>query len=487
MKRRTFIKTAALSAAVAAAIATPQVVSAAGDPVISNIQIRGLNRVSKGAVLLALPVKEGDVMTPQNTALAMQQLYATGDFDDVKLSRDGDTFIVTVKERPTIGAVDFSGNNNIKKEDLEKIINQQGIRVGEALNTQSLNQIQKSLEDFYHSSGMYQAKVNTVITQLPRNRVDIKIEITEGKAAEIQQINIVGNKSFDEDVLLAQMQLRDDVPWWNFMANQRFNGQKFRADLEALKTFYMDRGFVNFKVDSTSVELTPDRKGIYLTIAIDEGERYKVHSFSVRGDTLKYGAELNEAITLQEGEIYNQRRVTENEKTLASILGKYGYANSEVKAFPIYNDKEKTVDLNFNVNPGSRVHVSQVLITGNDSTDDTVIRRELRQMDGSWLSSEAIEVSKTRLNRTGYFETVDVTTENVGATDDTVNVNTKVKERPTGSISGGIGIGTDSGLTIQASISQNNLFGWGTRANITSYENDYRKHMEIEIGTSHSP
>ena len=173
MKRRTFIKTAALSAAVAAAIATPQVVSAAGDPVISNIQIRGLNRVSKGAVLLALPVKEGDVMTPQNTALAMQQLYATGDFDDVKLSRDGDTFIVTVKERPTIGAVDFSGNNNIKKEDLEKIINQQGIRVGEALNTQSLNQIQKSLEDFYHSSGMYQAKVNTVITQLPRNRVDI--------------------------------------------------------------------------------------------------------------------------------------------------------------------------------------------------------------------------------------------------------------------------------------------------------------------------
>ncbi|MCI6346172.1 MAG: outer membrane protein assembly factor BamA [Succinatimonas sp.] len=479
MKRRTFIKTAALSAAVAAAIATPQVVSAAGDPVISNIQIRGLNRVSKGAVLLALPVKEGDVMTPQNTALAMQQLYATGDFDDVKLSRDGDTFIVTVKERPTIGAVDFSGNNNIKKEDLEKIINQQGIRVGEALNTQSLNQIQKSLEDFYHSSGMYQAKVNTVITQLPRNRVDIKIEITEGKAAEIQQINIVGNKSFDEDVLLAQMQLRDDVPWWNFMANQRFNGQKFRADLEALKTFYMDRGFVNFKVDSTSVELTPDRKGIYLTIAIDEGERYKVHSFSVRGDTLKYGAELNEAITLQEGEIYNQRRVTENEKTLASILGKYGYANSEVKAFPIYNDKEKTVDLNFNVNPGSRVHVSQVLITGNDSTDDTVIRRELRQMDGSWLSSEAIEVSKTRLNRTGYFETVDVTTENVGATDDTVNVNTKVKERPTGSISGGIGIGTDSGLTLQASISQNNLFGWGTRANITSYENDYRKHMEI--------
>lgn len=479
MKKMSIFKLATLSAAVAAAVAIPQIAYAQSETVITNIQVRGLNRVSKGAVLLALPVKEGDTVTPENTTLAMQQLYATGDFDDVKLSMDGGTFIVNVKERPTIGAVDFSGNNNIKKEDLEKIISQQGIKVGESLNTQALNQIQKSLEDFYHSSGMYQATVNAVITNLPRNRADIKIEITEGKAAEIAQINIVGNKTFDEDVLLAQMELRDDVPWWNFMASQRYNGQKFRADLEALKTFYMDRGFVNFKIDSTSVELTPDKKSIYLTITISEGERYSVSSYTVRGDTLKYEQELKDAITLHEGEIYNQRRVTENEKTLANILGKYGYANSEVKAYPIYNDTDKTVDLNFNVTPGARVHVSQVMITGNDTSDDTVVRRELRQMDGSWLSSEAIETSKTRLNRTGYFESVDITTESVGASDDTVNVNTKVKERPTGSISGGIGFGTDSGLTIQASISQNNLFGWGKRGNISSYENDYRKHMEV--------
>ncbi len=479
MRSHFSIKLASLSLAVASVLGMSTAAYAAGDPVISDIQIRGLNRVTKGAVLLALPVKEGDVMSRENTSLAMQRLYATGEFDDVKLSRDGNTFIVTVQERPTVGAIDFSGNVNIKKEDLEKVINDQGIRVGDPLNNQALNTIEKSLEDFYHSSGMYQASVKAVITNLPRNRADIKIEIIEGKAAEIQQINIVGNNSFPEDVLLAQMELRDDVPWWNFMANTKYNGQKFRADLESLKSFYMDRGYVNFKIDSTSVELTPDKKGIYLTIAINEGEQYKISGTSVRGDTLKYGEELNQAVTIENGEIYNQRRITENEKTLASILGKYGYANSEVKSFPVFNDKEKTVELQFNVMPGKRVHVSQVFISGNDTTDDTVIRRELRQMDGSWLSSEAIDVSKTRLNRTGYFESAEISTEKVGGSDDTVNVNTKVTERPTGAISGGIGFGTDSGLTIQAGISQSNLFGWGTQGAVNAYQNDYRKHMEV--------
>ena len=482
MNKLKTLRLASLSLAVSMALALPaQTLAQSSDVTISEIQIRGLNRVSKGAVLLALPVKEGDLLTKENVALSMRQLYATGDFDEVKLSRDGQKFIVTVKEKPTIGNIEFSGNTNIKEEDLKKILDQQGVSAGDPLNPQKLNQIEKSLEDFYHSSGMYQAKVKAVITNLPRNRADVKIEIIEGKAAEIAQINIVGNKSFDEEVLLAHMELRDDLPWWNFLGSTRYNGQKFRADLESLKSFYMNRGYVNFKVDSTSVEVTPDKKSIYLTIAITEGDQYTIKGTSLRGDTLKYGAELKQAISLEDGEIYNQRRITENEKILASVLGKYGYANSEVRAFPTYDDANKTVTINFNVIPGKRIHVSQVFIDGNDTTDDTVIRRELRQMDGSWLSSEAIEISKARLNRTGYFETVDVTTENAGATDDTVNVRTKVKERPTGSISGGIGFGTDSGLTIQAGISQNNLFGWGKRANISSYENDYRKHMELGL------
>ncbi len=479
MRTHFSLKLTSIGLAVAAAVSLSSSAIAAGDPVISDIQIRGLNRVTKGAVLLALPVREGDVMSKENIALSMNKLYATGEFNDVKLSRDGNSLIVTVSERPTIGAIDFSGNSGVKTEDLMKNIEAEGIRVGEPLDNQALNTIEKSLEDFYHSSGMYQASVKAVITNLPRNRADIKIEIIEGKAAEIKQINIVGNKSFPEDVLLAQMELKDDVPWWNISANKKYSGQKFTADLESLKSFYMNRGYVNFKIDSTSVELTPDKKGIYLTISVDEGDLYRVSKATVSGNTLKYKEELESTLFVDEGEPYNQQLITANEKALSSILGKYGYANSEVKAYPIFDEKEKTVALDFNVTPGNRVNVSQVFITGNDNTDDTVIRRELRQMDGSWLSSEAIDVSKNRLNRTGYFETVDIDTENVGSQQDTVNVTTKVKERPTGSISGGIGFGTDSGFTIQGGISQTNLFGLGTQGTIQAYKNKYRRHMEL--------
>ena len=452
---------------------------AANNDVVSGIQIRGLNRVAKGAVLLALPIRQGDVLTAEKSALALKQLYATGDFEDVSLFMDNDTLVVDVKERPTIGEVSFSGNDQMPEENLRKVIEDQGLRSGEPLNLERLNLVKQSLEDFYHSAGMYQAKVNAVVTDLPRNRANIKLEFVEGVAAEIKQINIVGNKAFDEDVLLAQMELRDDVPWWNFMANQKYDTNKFRADLESLRSYYMDRGYVNFKVEQTSVEMTPDRKGIYLTIVINEGEQYKVRNTEIRGDTLKYGEDLKQAIHIESGEIYNQRRISDTEKALKDVLGKFGYANSQIKAYPIFDDKEKTCDVMFHVEPGARVYVSQVLISGNTTTDDTVIRRELRQMDGSWLSSEAVDLSTNRLNRTGFFETVDIQQVKAGTTADTVNLDVKVKEQPTGSIAGGVGFGTDSGLMLQASISQSNLFGWGTKGVISAYENDYRKHMEL--------
>ena len=441
MKIRFPFKLSGVSLAVATALFVVSTSYAADT--ISNIQIRGLNRVTKGAVLLALPLREGDMMSQQNVAMAMQRLYATGEFEDVSISHNNGTLIIDVKERPTVGKIEFSGNSGVKTDDLKKVIADEGIRAGEPLNNQALNSIEKSLEDFYHSSGLYQASVKAVITNLPRNRADIKIEIIEGVPAKIKQINIVGNKSFDEDVLLAKMSLRDDIPWWNFLAENNYSGQKMTADLESLKSYYMDRGFVNFRIEGTSVELTPDKKGIYLTINVNEGDCYKISGTTLAGDTLKHEEELKQVIDIEKDDVYNQHKVTVNEKNLAGILGKYGYANTVVKAVPIFDEEHKTVELQFNVMPGKRVHVSQIFITGNSVTDDVVIRRELRQMDGTWLSTEAIETSKARLNRLGYFETVDINTENLGGTQDTVNVTTKITERPTGSISGGIGYGID--------------------------------------------
>lgn len=471
-----------LSWALSTALLMPSsAIAAAADQsfTVQDIEVRGLNRVSLGAVLLALPVAQGEVMNAEQSALALKRLYATGNFDDVALSRDGNKLIVTVKERPTIGNVEFAGNEQIAEDALRNVIEQQGLRAGEPLNVQTLNTIQQSLEDFYHSAGMYQARVRTVLSYLPRNRVDVKIEFTEGEGAEIEQINIVGNKAFPEDVLLAQMQLRDDVPWWNFIANQRYDTQKFGADLESLRSYYMDRGYVKFRITDTSVEMTPDRKGLYLTIGVDEGDCYTVGKASLRGNTLKYGEQMQQLLTFEEGETYSAAKVTAIEEALRDYLGKYGYAYSQVRAFPTFDEENKVVNLEFNVEPGSRVYVSQVLITGNNSTDDTVIRRELRQMDGTWLSNEALDASEARLNRTGFFETVTVEPKRTGNTPDTVNLDVNVKEQPTGSISGGIGYGTDSGLMIQGGVSQANVFGWGSRASLSAYSNDYRDHAEV--------
>lgn len=447
--------------------------------VVNDIEVRGLNRVTLGAVLLALPVQQGDKLDSNLAALSLKRLYATNNFDEVKLSHDKNTLIVTVKERPTIGSVTFAGNSQVDETALKQVIESQGLRSGEALNVQTLSEIKNSLEDFYHSAGMYQATVKPVLTYLPRNRVDVKLEFSEGVGAKIEQINIVGNKAFDEDVLIAQMQLRDDVPWWNFVANQKYDRQKFSADLESLRSYYTNRGYVKFKIKDTAVELTPDKKGIYLTIVVDEGDKYTIGSTALRGNTLKYQTQLQELISLEKGDTYSAAQVASIENSLQDLLGKYGYAYSKVKAYPMFDEENKQVNLEFMVEPGSRIYVSRVDIKGNTSTDDTVIRREIRQMDGTWLSNEAVKISENRLNRTGFFETVNVDVKKAAVANDTVTVETTVKEQPTGAISGGIGYGTDSGILIQAGISQSNVFGWGSSASISAYRNDYRDHFEL--------
>ncbi len=447
---------------------------------INDIEVRGLYRVTKGAVLLSLPIQAGDDVTREDVAQALRKVFRTSNFDMVNAYYTSQgVLIIDVKERPTIVNVSYAGNNAIKAEQLDDIIKAHNVKTGEILDVEKLRELEASLEDYYNSTGRYQAKVSTILVYLPRNRVDVKFNFTEGVSAKIEQINIVGNKSFPEEKLLAQLELRDYVPWWNFLADRTFQAQKFSGDLETIRSFYMNRGYVRFRIDSTRVEMTPDRKGIYLSISINEGEQYSFDKFNVIGETYGHGEEMLKLIPLVPGEVYDANQVSHTEELLANYMGKFGYAYTKVKAIPVIDDEKKLVSLNFSVDPGHRIYVTDVRITGNTITTDEVVRRELRQMDGTWLSNEAISTSKRRLDQLGFFETVDITPRKTGTDGDTVEVVTTVKERPTGSIKAGIGFGTETGINLNAEISQDNFLGYGGNASLGVNTNKYDQKIEL--------
>ncbi len=447
---------------------------------INDIEVRGLYRVTKGAVLLSLPIQAGDDVTREDVAQALRKVFRTSNFDMVNAYYTSQgVLIIDVKERPTIVNVSYAGNNAIKAEQLDDIIKAHNVKTGEILDVEKLRELEASLEDYYNSTGRYQAKVSTILVYLPRNRVDVKFNFTEGVSAKIEQINIVGNKSFPEEKLLAQLELRDYVPWWNFLADRTFQAQKFSGDLETIRSFYMNRGYVRFRIDSTRVEMTPDRKGIYLSISINEGDQYSFDKFNVIGETYGHGEEMLKLIPLIPGEVYDANQVSHTEELLANYMGKFGYAYTKVKAIPVIDDEKKLVSLNFSVDPGHRIYVTDVRITGNTITTDEVVRRELRQMDGTWLSNEAISTSKRRLDQLGFFETVDITPRKTGTDGDTVEVVTTVKERPTGSIKAGIGFGTETGINLNAEISQDNFLGYGGNASLGVNTNKYDQKIEL--------
>ncbi|USD36767.1 MULTISPECIES: outer membrane protein assembly factor BamA [Ferrimonas] len=447
--------------------------------VVEDIKVEGLQRVALGAALLNLPIKVGDQVDSVTLQRAIKALYASDNFEDISVSRDGDVLMVAVKERPTISSIVFEGNKDIKDEQLQESLDGSGIKTGEPLDRTLLTEIESGLQDFYYSVGKYNAKVDAQIVTLPRNRVELKLKFTEGDAADIHQINIVGNTVYPDDELIGLLELTDYVAWWDFFGDRRYQKQKLEGDLESLTSYYNDRGYLKFKIDSTQVAMTPDKTGLYVTINVEEGEQYTVKDINLTGELLGKDELLKSLVPIETGEMYNGGEVTFTEELIGKFLGRYGYAYPRVSTYPEVDEETKEVTLNINIDPGKRIYVRSVSFSGNNVTKDEVLRREMRQMEGAWLNSRSVELSKERLNRLGFFETVETETTPVPGSDDLVDVAFKVKEQPSGSFNFGVGYGTESKLSLQLGVSQSNFMGTGNSVGINLNNNSYQKDINF--------
>jgi len=447
--------------------------------VVKDIKVEGLQRVALGAALTYLPVKVGDSMNSFRISQLIRSLYASTHFDDIQILRDGGILVVKVKERATISNIIFSGNDDIKDEQLNESLSGSNIVVGEPLDKTVLTSIENGLKDFYYSVGKYNAEIDAIITPLPRNRVDLKVVFEEGEAAEIEQINIVGNDIFSDVELIKQMELQFEKPWWNFLSETRYQKQKLSSDIEKLRSYYMDRGYLRFNLDSTQVSMTPEKRGIYITMNVSEGEKYTVSGVELSGDLLGHDEYIEQVLPLRDGELYNLAQVTYAEEFISKYLGRFGYAYPKVTTIPEINDEDKTVKLTLSVDPGKRIYVRRVNFNGNDVTADEVVRRKVTQMEGSWLANTALDTSKLLISQLTFVEEVDFETSRIPGKDDQVDIDFTLKEQSSGSFSAGIGYGDRTKLSLQAGIQESNFLGTGKVVGFNINTNSYNRQATI--------
>jgi outer membrane protein insertion porin family len=456
-------------------------VQAAEDFQVEDIQIKGLQRVALGAALTNIPFNIGDTLNEFRISQSIKALYKSGHFNDIRVYRDGNRLVYRVRERETISEITFEGNSDLKDEQLTESLDGSNIRVGETLDMTVISGIEMGLEDFYHSVGKYNAKVKAKITHLPRNRVTLDFTFTEGDAAAIEQINIVGNEIFTDEALLDRIELTFGSPWWDFMAQDRYQKQTLQGDMETINSYYLDRGYLRFKIDSTQVSMTPDRKAVYIALNVTEGETYTVNEVDFIGDMAGFEKTIRAINPLSSGRLYNGAEVTYTEEVISKFLGRYGYAYPKVTTIPEINDEDNTVKLSISVDPGKRIYVNQITFSGNAVTADHVLRREMRQMEGAWLSNSLVEGSKAWLARLPYVETVDFEVTQLPDEEDLVDVNFSIKEQPSGSFTAGVGYGSTTKLSLNAGIQQNNFLGTGNRLGFNVGTNTYSKNVSVSF------
>ncbi|TVT53451.1 MAG: outer membrane protein assembly factor BamA [Sedimenticola thiotaurini] len=447
--------------------------------VVKDIRVEGLQRISPGTVFNYLPVKIGQSIESDETGEIIRALFKTGFFKDVKLEREGDVLIVFATERPAIAKIEIQGNKSLETDPLLLALKDIGLAEGRVFNRSILAKIEQELQRQYFNLGKYAVKLSSTVTPLERNRVAISINISEGGTARIKKINIIGNSAFDEEDLLDEFSLNTTGFLSSFTKDDQYSRQKLSGDLEKLRSFYLDRGYINFKITSTQVSITPDKKDIYVTVNIEEGDVYTINDIRLTGELVLPKEAFFPMIHLVRGEVFSRKQIIGSAERINTLLGNNGYAFANVNSIPDIDEEKKQVAITYFVDPGKRVYVRRLNMKGNSSTRDEVLRREMRQMESAWYSAAQVTRSRERLQRLGFFDEVNVETPAVPGSTDQVDVNISVTEKPMGNLMAGLGFSQSDGVIFSTSLTQKNFLGTGKQVSLAFDNSSSNTHYRL--------
>lgn len=442
--------------------------------VVKDIRIDGIQPEMGQSILSSIPVKVGQTATDNDVTNVVRQLFSLNRFDDVRAVREGNTLVIKVAERPLINSIDIEGNSAIPKDPLQDNLQTNLLAKGDVYDAARLEAFKQGLIDHYHTIGRYEAKIDTEVTKADNGGVNIKLKIDEGEVAYVKNVKFEGNNAFSSKELTKQLDIQPDVSWWNIFESSKFEQQAYNKDLDTIRDYYMNRGYAQYALQDTGVNFNDKKTEVDLTYKIHEGEQYHVIDIRIIGNTAKLDKELNATLKdFNRGDLFRKDELSSIEENIKQVLGDNGFGTAKVDLYPKFDEANKTVQVNFVVDAGRRMYVRKIRFEGNDVTADSTLRREMRQQEGAWLSTSDAALGKARLERTGFYETVDMTMPNVPNVDDQVDLVYKIKERNTGSINFGIGYGTESGISYQAGIKQDNFLGMGSTISLSGTRNDY--------------
>jgi outer membrane protein insertion porin family len=449
--------------------------------VVRNFRVEGAQRIAEGTIYNYLPINIGDVVDDQRVREAIRALFGTGFFRNVEFRRDQDTLVIAVLERPSIEDFTFTGNKDIETEDLETSLREVGLARGRVFDQSVLEEVKRALTEQYYSRGKYAVQVETPVEELTDNRVRVSIDIVEGERAKIREINIVGNTSFDDDEIRGEFELSTGNLFSFMRQNDRYARQALEGDLERLRSFYMDRGFADFRLDNTQVSISPDKRDIFITVTLTEGDRYTISDVKLAGSTVVPAEELRALVQIQPGQTFSQQLLASSENLINLRLGQDGYAFAQVRAVPELDQETKQAEITFFIDPQNRVYVRRVNFNGADNVNDEVFRREMRQLEGGYLSNSLLDLSEARLRRLPYIESVEHETSPVPGSPDLVDINFQIEEGLPGQFGGGIGFSETQGALLNGNFVHSNFRGMGNRVAVQLQAGEFMKVYDVNF------